>query len=371
MRRLPRVVLPLALACSSRAAQKPIEEPASSTTVADASVQDASDAGGQAADASVEADAALPFDDPMSLHHDTQAELLGLFAIQDFTPEQYKTVRPDLFLSHNIGPAASRMNQGNKAIAHHAIGKRACEDGLKGVVIQTDEQRRRCGSPNMVPVYRNGDPKSAAYCIDVFEFPNQACELPFVWTAPTHAQTLCTLQGKRLCTQGEWQLACRADPTGGADRLYAYGDSLDLAVCNTQKPRVTKCDPRTLAGAWDSCATDTEPSGSFPQCRSRFGLFDQHGNVAEVMTRKEDDGKVVTQLKGSAFFYKEVAQYSNAEYARAAQAHETLPPPPADRETYPDHCNYDPRWHVEPIESAWHVNYHLGFRCCKSIPPEK
>ena len=45
------------------------------------------------------------------------------------------------------------------------------------------------------------------------------------------------LQGKRLCTQQEWSLACRSDPAGGADSTYAYGDELDLARCNTNKPR--------------------------------------------------------------------------------------------------------------------------------------
>ncbi|MBX3228952.1 MAG: hypothetical protein KIT84_41525 [Labilithrix sp.] len=36
---------------------------------------------------------------------------------------------------------------------------------------------------------------------------------------------------------------------------------------------------------------------------------------------------------------------------------------------YPDHCNFDPRWHVEPVDQAIHTNYHLGFRCCRSIEP--
>jgi hypothetical protein len=41
-----------------------------------------------------------------------------------------------------------------------------------------------------------------------------------------------------------------------------------------------------------------------PRCRSRFGVFDQHGNVAEIMTRLEPaDGEVKSQLKGSALFY--------------------------------------------------------------------
>ena len=299
------------------------------------------------------------FDDPMANHKETQEELLALFELRPFTDAEAKMVRADLFLHFNVGPAVTRMNQGNKAIAKHTIGKAACLRSVAGVTFQTEEQKNRCGAPNMVPIYKNGDPDSAAYCIDVFEFPNKPCELPFVFTAPTHARTMCQLQGKRLCTQPEWQLACRGDPAGGPDRLYAYGDDLDLTVCNTNKPRTAPvtCAPTTAKSTWDTCSTETEPSGSFPKCKSRFGVYDQHGNVAEVMTRAEKDGAIVTQLKGSAWFYAEVARRHDE------------PQKVGGRETYPDHCNFDPRWHVEPIDAAWHVNYHLGFRCCKSIAP--
>ncbi len=300
---------------------------------------------------------AEPPDDPMALHQDTRAGLLALIDLRDFTPAQLKVVRPDIFLRLNVGPAVTRMNQGNKAIAHHAIGRRACLRGLQGVVLQTPEQRARCGAPYMVPIYKKGDPKSAHYCMDIFEFPDKPCELPFVWAAPTHAATMCALQGKRLCTEAEWNLACRADPAGGADTTYAYGDELDLTICNTDKPRgaSNKCRPATAKMAWETCSTDTEPSGAFPRCRSRFGVYDQHGNVAEIMTRHDKNGTLVSQLKGSAFFYAEVAQ-KPGERGRPG--------------SYPDHCNFDPRWHVEAMDHAWHVNYHLGFRCCKSIPPE-
>lgn len=303
-------------------------------------------------------DATAP-EDPMANHLETREELLGLFQLRPFTEAEAKTVRADLFLSLNVGPVVTRMNQGNKSIAHHAISKEACLRGLEGVVLQTDAQRARCGAPNMVPVYRDGDPSHATYCIDIFEFPNKPCALPFVWTAPTHAQTMCTLQGKRLCTQGEWNLACRADPAGGPDRTYAYGDDLDLTICNTNKPTGAgnKCRPITARETWETCSTDTEPAGAFPKCHSRFGVFDQHGNVAEVMTRTEKDGRVVSQLKGSAFFYAEVARRPNEPQAVGGP------------ETYPDQCNFDPRWHVEPIDHAWHINYHLGFRCCKSLSP--
>jgi hypothetical protein len=251
------------------------------------------------------------------------------------------------------------LGQGNPAISHHAIGRRTCLEGLRDVVVQTPAQYARCAAGNMVPVWSNGGSEaSAAFCIDVFEFPNRACELPFVFVTPSQALALCRAQGKRLCSQDEWNLACRGDPAGVSDRVYAYGDELDLTICNTNKSRANgpppPCDVSTSERLWRTCGTNTEPSGAFPRCRSRFGVFDQHGNVAEIMTRFDAiDGEERSQLKGSAFFYVEVAK---------------KPTDPGGYKTkYPDHCNFDPRWHVEKLAEAGHMNYHLGFRCCKSV----
>src|SRR5262249_52725073 len=161
----------------------------------------------------------------------------------------------------------------------------------------TDEQRTLCGgAENMVPIWKGSDPSKAKACIDIFEFPNRTCELPYVWGSPSAADAICKAQNKRLCSDKEGNLACSGDPNGGPDRTYAYGDNLDLNICNTNKPhggfsdgRGAHCSARTAQAAWDSCSTDTEPVGAFPQCRSRFGVFDQAGNVAEMMTRLDTD----------------------------------------------------------------------------------
>ncbi|WP_159398087.1 SUMF1/EgtB/PvdO family nonheme iron enzyme [Sorangium cellulosum] len=304
-----------------------------------------------------------PAGDPMAIHYEAREDLVRLFSLKPLTERERRFKNPELFLEKNFGSGTpARINQGNKALARHTRSQEQCLAGLRGVVIQTEEQRARCGGhENMVPVFKTtrGKPQSAEFCIDVFEFPNKPCELPMVWASPTQAASVCSLQGKRLCTEDEWSLACRGDPEGGEPRTYAYGDELDLAVCHTQTRHRqidgTSCDGDTARSAYQTCATDTEPAGSYPACRSRFGVFDQHGNVAEIMTRRDrDDGKLYSQLKGSAWFYVEVAREHDA-------------PRPKGRETYPDHCAFSPRWHVEPMENAWHTNYHLGFRCCKTV----
>jgi hypothetical protein len=299
----------------------------------------------------------------LPLHASTQEELLALVPLRTFDAREEAAIKPNAFLKRVLGVTGpSRIGQGNPAIAEHKRSRESCLEGLRGVVLQTPEQKARCGGRDfMVPIYKNGDPSSATFCIDIFEYPNRPCELPFVWVPPSHAEVLCQLAGKRLCTQAEWTLACRGDPDGGKDRVYAYGDTLDLDVCHTRKPhrRIDgkACDGRSVKAAWETCATDTEPSGSYPQCRSRFGVYDQHGNVAEIMTRIDKDGTKVSQLKGSAWFYELVYR-----------SHDEPPRLRDGRDTYPDHCAYDPRWHVEPMTRAWHVNYHLGFRCCAPVP---
>lgn len=287
----------------------------------------------------------------------TQDELLALITLPAVEPAA--EAKRDAFLRRTIKPGKPAfMNQGNPELGHHGIAKTRCLRGLKGMVLQTEEQRQICGGhPLMVPVYHDGEMTSAKACIDVFEFPNKPCELPFVWASPTQAKAVCRAQGKRLCRQEEWILGCGGDPQGKERSRYAYGDKLDLEICNTNKAvaKLTKgpCDPDTARTTWDTCWTNTEPAGAFPRCRSRLGVFDLHGNVAEIMTRKEPyERKTYSQLKGSAFFYVDVHRKDGAKRTK---------------NTYADHCAHNPRWHVQEMNQAWHVNYHLGFRCCLTV----
>jgi len=279
--------------------------------------------------------------------------LLALLELpKEMSERRWRTLR------RAIGPdSPGKMNQGNPEIAHHSISKAKCLAGLQGVVLQTEQQRKICGGRKyMVPIYRDGKPESVKACIDIFEFPNKPCELPFVWASAAQSRAVCRALGKRLCSQEEWMVACEADPAGGKAWRYGYGAELDLKICHTNRSNkkftTGQCNPRTVRTTWKTCRTNTEPAGSFPQCRSRLGVFDLHGNVAEAMKRP-DRGKTYSQLKGSAFFYVDV----HRKFGR-----------PPKKATYPDHCRYDPRWHVQELKKAWHVNYHLGFRCCLTVP---
>jgi hypothetical protein len=119
------------------------------------------------------------------------------------------------------------------------------------------------------------------FCIDRYEFPNHAGAKPTVMRSWVEAQAACQAQGKRLCGDSEWTLACE-----GAERLpYPYGTKRDAKACNIDKPHqavdeAALADPRRrdeeAARLWQA-----EPSGSRDGCVSPYGVFDMTGNVDE------------------------------------------------------------------------------------------
>jgi formylglycine-generating enzyme required for sulfatase activity len=105
------------------------------------------------------------------------------------------------------------------------------------------------------------------YCIDRYEFPNEAGALPRTELSWTEARDACAAVGKRLCSAAEWERACK----GTAGWRQSYGPERDPAACNT---------PIDGSGPGDQPAP-LAPSGSHPRCQSPEGVFDLNGNVSE------------------------------------------------------------------------------------------
>jgi formylglycine-generating enzyme required for sulfatase activity len=220
----------------------------------------------------------------------------------------------------------------------------------------------------MVPLpMADAEPSAARVCIDRFEFPNIPCEYPVVWVTARQAMDLCAAVGKRICDAHEWEGACagelrapeveypwssrriqmRHDHNQERQRIWAYGSREDHSLCATGGRKSPTC----ASGGYRRCGSNTYPAGSFPECVSQFGVYDQHGNVAEHMNLplKRDQlasigGAGETEMKGSWFVFAEV------------EAHE-------------DDCRWRaPAWHASKIDAhESHLNYHLGFRCCKDV----
>jgi sulfatase modifying factor 1 len=119
------------------------------------------------------------------------------------------------------------------------------------------------------------------FCVDRFEYPNVPGEKPSVMKTWIEAKATCASEGKRLCGESEWTLACE-----GRERLpYPYGYARNDEACNIDKPH-PDVDEAALA---DPSRRDAEaarldqrdPSGARESCVSPYGVYDMTGNVDE------------------------------------------------------------------------------------------
>ncbi|MDU8912338.1 SUMF1/EgtB/PvdO family nonheme iron enzyme [Aestuariicoccus sp. MJ-SS9] len=273
-----------------------------------------------------------------------------------------------------IFAGSSVMGQGNPAITRHPMTPAQCAARLPGGVAGYDNRRnaRICGDRYMAPLYdpRTQRPEDATACIDMFEFPNIPCTYPVVWTKAVEAAQTCAAIGKRLCDAHEWEGACAGAleppdyPFGrgsvaamrsvhntkyAPSKSWAYGPQFRTGICAQNSEKSSTCN----GGGYRSCGSNTYPTGAFPDCKSTLGVYDQHGNAAEHMNLPMAPDQMasrgstklgVTEMKGSWFIWDKY------------RAH-------------PDWCRWRaPYWHGSRVMSpSSHENYHLGFRCCKTL----
>ena len=273
------------------------------------------------------------------------------------------------------------VGQGNPAISDHPATPQQCRAKLKqlGVDYANPDFERICGAKYMAPLYDPGKerPEDAKACIDQFEFPDIPCEYPVVWVRAREAALICEAMGKRLCDAHEWEGACagallppdyRFDLAKGAspgaaisrmraahnakyapNKTWSYGPSYQKGICAAASHKTAGCQ----GGGWTKCGSNTYPTGDFPACKSPLGVYDLNGNAAEHMNLPLAESQMAsrgskelgyTEMKGSWFIFD------------TYRAHE-------------DWCRWRaPFWHGSRVmDRHSHENYHLGFRCCKSL----
>lgn len=119
-----------------------------------------------------------------------------------------------------------------------------------------------------------------SYCIDRFEYPGRG--RPKTNVSWYRAKALCEKKGKRLCSEVEWERACK----GHRNRRYPYSNKFNANACNT----------RSSAGKNRSIAS----SGRFRRCRSSYGVYDLSGNVAEWTSSRFRSSKPWRIIRGGS-----------------------------------------------------------------------
>jgi formylglycine-generating enzyme required for sulfatase activity len=312
---------------------------------------------------------------PMTFAQQNEQLLRELQRTHDLNDDQMQRVRAIFKRSGVIG-------QGNPAISVHPQTPEQCRATRQSSPVPNDQVafQRICGAPYMAPLYdpQTQGPGDARACIDQYEFPDIPCEYPVVWVRAREAAEVCEAMGKRLCDAHEWEGACegrllppdyRFDLARGvapdeairrmrsahnkadeADKRWSYGKRYERGVCATASSKTAGCN----GGGWNACGSNTYPTGSFPACRSPLEVYDLNGNAAEHMNLPLNESQMAsrgsqtlgyTEMKGSWFVFD------------SFYAHE-------------DWCRWRaPFWHGSRVmDPHSHANYHLGFRCCKTLP---
>ncbi len=184
-----------------------------------------------------------------------------------------------------------------------------------------------------------GKPEAKHFCIDRYEYPNEAGSRPTVSVTWDEARDVCTNEGKRLCVAEEWTLACE----GPERKPYPFGFSRDASACNFDKPYILPDnfayeDPQTRA-AEIARVNQSEPSGSRSRCVSDYGVYDMTGNVDEWVVNEHGSPQ-------------------GPEFQSGLKGGYWGPVRNRCRPMTTDH-------------NHWHHGYQIGFRCCKDVEDAK
>jgi formylglycine-generating enzyme required for sulfatase activity len=145
------------------------------------------------------------------------------------------------------------------------------------------------------------------FFVDQYEYPNRPGQLPRVDVSFDEAAKLCSERGKRLCTEWEWETACR----GSADVTYGYGPTFLPERCNTPQP--------DGHGGWDR-TSGIQPSGTYPACGPAGGAVDMIGNVWEWTDGWYDQHRGWRVIRGGSWFHNLNYASADGRYGRALVA---------------------------------------------------
>jgi len=151
------------------------------------------------------------------------------------------------------------------------------------------------------------------FCIDRYEWPNRKGAIPKAYISLYHAMDSCYSVGKRLCSSDEWSVAC----AGPYSWDYPYGQTYEPFACATRGDMA-------------------QPSGSRPECRGYFDIYDMSGNLLEWTSTRSSSNRSFYRVMGGFW------------------------------ESGPQSGCFDSRYSYYP------QNRHnpVGFRCCKDITTE-
>ena len=149
-----------------------------------------------------------------------------------------------------------------------------CPDGMKPVPAGSFTM----GSNNYEDERPPHSVDVAAFCMDAYETTNKEYrqfrpghnsfwgsngeDQPATQISFSDASSYCASKSKRLCTEAEWEKACR----GPQSTTYSYGNYYDATKCWTYN---------------GSVKNQSTSVSAYAQCKSGYGIFHMNGNASE------------------------------------------------------------------------------------------
>lgn len=192
-----------------------------------------------------------------------------------------------------------------ETIMFKAVDSCGKEMGIREEYYQIEKSQSSLFCPSDMEYIKVG---SSEFCIDKYEWPDRRGAVPQSYISIYHAMDSCYSVGKRLCNAEEWTLAC----SGPYSWAYPYGQKYERYACATAD-------------------TAVPVSGSKPECRGFFEVYDMSGGLAEWTDTRAQENR--------NFYYVEGGFYQSG----------------------PQSGCFDKRYSYFP------QNKHnpVGFRCCK------
>jgi len=150
-------------------------------------------------------------------------------------------------------------------------------------------------------------------CVDAYQWPNRKGAVPNAFVSLYQAMDSCFSVRKRLCSSDEWTAAC----SGPEKWKYLYGEAYESNACVTRDTSVQK-------------------SGSKPECRGYYAVFDMSGNLGEWTSTPAAADRSFNNVMGGYWASGNQSRCSDARYS------------------------YYPQNRHNPV----------GFRCCKDAEPQ-
>lgn len=147
-----------------------------------------------------------------------------------------------------------------------------------------------------------GQVRVGGFYIDRYEYPNIAGRVPLSEVSWDEARQLCAARSQRLCTEQEWEAACRG-PEGLA---YGYGPEFEPGRCNT---------PYREGDTWRR-DHGTAASGQFGGCTNGYGVGDMIGNLWEWTDGWYDADRGWRVVRGGSWFHSANLARADGRYGR-------------------------------------------------------